>query len=45
MWLVSLPLTFIAAIKGALTYVLVLLTYTKEVVKFIFGFPRALSKK
>lgn len=45
MWLVSLPLTFIAAVNGAPIYVLVLLTYTEEVVKFIFGIPRALSKK
>ena len=45
MWLVSLPLTFIAAFKGAPIYILVLLTYTEEIVKFIFGIPRALSKK
>ncbi|MGL6105029.1 MAG: MATE family efflux transporter, partial [Romboutsia sp.] len=45
MWLVSLPLTFIAAIMGAPIYVLVLFTYTEEIVKFIFGVPRALSKK
>ncbi|SCJ37548.1 Na(+)/drug antiporter [uncultured Clostridium sp.] len=45
MWLVSLPLTFIFAIKGAPIYVLVLLTYSEEIVKFIFGVPRALSKK
>lgn len=45
MWLVSLPLTFFAAFKGAPIYVLVLLTYSEEIVKFIFGIPRALSKK
>lgn len=45
MWLVSLPLTFIFAVKGAPIYVLVLLTYSEEIVKFIFGVPRALSKK
>lgn len=45
MWLVSLPLTFIFAIKGAPIYLLVLLTYSEEIVKFIFGVPRALSKK
>lgn len=45
MWLVSLPLTFIFAIKGAPIYILVLLTYSEEIVKFIFGVPRAMSKK
>lgn len=45
MWLVSLPLTFIFAIKGAPIYLLVLLTYSEEIVKFIFGVPRAMSKK
>jgi Na+-driven multidrug efflux pump len=45
MWLVSLPLTFIFAVKGAPIYLLVLLTYSEEIVKFIFGVPRALSKK
>jgi putative MATE family efflux protein len=45
MWLVSLPLTFIFAIKGAPIYILVLITYSEEIVKFIFGVPRALSKK
>lgn len=45
MWLVSLPLTFVFAIKGAPIYVLVLLTYSEEIVKFIFGVPRAMSKK
>ncbi len=45
MWLVSLPLTFLAAFKGAPIFMLVLLTYTEEIAKFIFGVPRALSKK
>ena len=45
MWLVSLPLTFIFAVKEAPIYLLVLLTYSEEIVKFIFGVPRALSKK
>ncbi|MGX9758067.1 MATE family efflux transporter [Clostridioides difficile] len=45
MWLASIPLTFIAAFKGAPIFILVLLTYSEEVVKFIFGVPRALSKK
>lgn len=45
MWLVSLPLTFLAALKGYPIYVLVLLTNTEEIVKFIFGVPRAISKK
>lgn len=45
MWLASIPLTFIAAYKGAPIYILVLLTYSEEIVKFIFGLPRALSKK
>ena len=45
MWFVSLPLTFLAAYKGVPIYILVALTYTEEVVKFIFGVPRALSKK
>ena len=45
MWFVSLPLTFIAAYKGVPIYILVALTYTEEVAKFIFGVPRALSKK
>lgn len=45
MWLVSLPLTFFAAYKGVPIYILVALTYTEEVTKFIFGVPRALSKK
>lgn len=45
MWLVSLPITFFAAYKGVPIYILVALTYTEEVAKFIFGVPRALSKK
>lgn len=45
MWLVSIPLTFFAAINGAPIYILVLLSYSEEIVKFIFGVPRALSKK
>lgn len=45
MWIVSLPLTFFAAYKGLPIYILVGLTYTEEVVKFIFGVPRAMSKK
>ncbi|MGL5712828.1 MAG: MATE family efflux transporter [Paraclostridium sp.] len=45
MWLVSLPLTFIFAMKGAPIYALVLLTYSEELVKFTFGVPRAISKK
>ncbi len=45
MWLVSLPLTFLAAFKGAPIFVLVLLTYSEEIAKFIFGVPRAISKK
>lgn len=45
MWIVSLPLTFFAAYKGLPIYILVGLTYTEEVVKFIFGVPRAISKK
>lgn len=45
MWFVSLPLTFLAAYKGVPIYILVALTYTEEVAKFIFGVPRALSKK
>ena len=45
MWLVSLPLTFIFAVKAAPIYLLVLLTYSEEIVKFVFGVPRALSKK
>ena len=45
MWLVSLPLTFLAAFNGAPIFMLVLLTYTEEIAKFLFGLPRALSKK
>ena len=45
MWIVSLPLTFFAAYKGLPIYILVGLTYTEEVFKFIFGVPRAISKK
>lgn len=45
MWIVSLPLTFFAVYKGLPIYILVGLTYTEEVVKFIFGVPRAISKK
>lgn len=45
MWLVSLPLTFLAAYKGVPIYILVALTYTEEIAKFIFGVPRVLSKK
>ena len=45
MWLVSLPITFIAAYKGAPIYLLVAFTYTEEIAKFAFGVPRALSKK
>ena len=45
MWLASIPLTFVAAFNGAPIYILVLLTYAEEIVKFIFGVPRALSKK
>ena len=45
MWIVSIPLTFLAAIKGAPIFILVLITYTEEIAKFIFGVPRALSKK
>ncbi|WP_455538945.1 MATE family efflux transporter [Terrisporobacter sp.] len=45
MWFVSLPLTFFAAYKGVPIYILVALTYTEEIVKFVFGVPRALSKK
>lgn len=45
MWLVSLPLTFLAATKGYPIYILVLISYSEEFVKFIFGVPRAISKK
>ena len=45
MWLVSIPLTFLAAFKGSSIFILVLLTYSEEIAKFIFGVPRAISKK
>lgn len=45
MWFISIPLTFIAAFNGTPIFILVLLTYSEEVAKFIFGVPRALSKK
>jgi Na+-driven multidrug efflux pump len=45
MWLVSLPLTFIGAYYNVPIYILVLLSYSEEIAKFIFGVPRALSKK
>ena len=45
MWLVSLPLTFWAAYSGAPIYILVGITYMEEIAKFIFGVPRAMSKK
>lgn len=45
MWLVSLPITFIAAYKGIPIYLLVAFTYTEEIAKFVFGVPRAISKK
>jgi len=45
MWLFSIPLTFLAAYNGAPVYILVLISYTEEIVKFIFGIPRAISKK
>lgn len=45
MWFISLPLTFFAAYNGIHIYILVALTYTEEIAKFIFGLPRALSKK
>ena len=45
MWLISLPLTFFATHKGVPIYILVALTYTEELAKFIFVVPRALSKK
>ena len=45
MWFVSIALTLLAAIKGAPIYILVLLSYSEEIAKFIFGVPRALSKK
>ena len=45
MWFVSIPLTFLAAFKGSSIFILVLLTYSEEIAKFIFGVPRAISKK
>jgi len=45
MWFAALPLTFFAAFKGYPIYLLFLLTYTEELMKFIFGLPRVLSKK
>ena len=45
MWFVSIPLTFIAAFKGAPIYILVFISYSEDIVKFIFGLPRVLSKK
>ncbi|HSQ87340.1 MATE family efflux transporter [Romboutsia sp.] len=45
MWFASIPLTFLAAFNGAPIYILVLLTYAEEIFKFIFGVPRAISKK
>ncbi|EOU1700677.1 MATE family efflux transporter [Clostridium perfringens] len=44
MWLVSIPLTFFGAINGFPIYMLVLFTYSEEIVKAIFGLPRVLSK-
>jgi len=45
MWFAALPLTFFAAFKGYPIFLLFLLTYTEELMKFIFGLPRVLSKK
>lgn len=45
MWLASVPLTFLAAKFGIPIYLLVRCTSVEEIIKFIFGFPRALSKK
>ena len=45
MWLVSIPIIFFAAHKSAPIYMLVAFAYTEEIAKFIFGVPRALSKK
>lgn len=45
MWICSIPLTFLAGLNGYPIYILVLLSYTEELVKFIFGVPRAISKK
>lgn len=45
MWLVSIPLTFFGAMHGFPIYMLVLFTYSEEIVKCIFGLPRVLSRK
>ncbi len=45
MWLGSVPLTFLAAKFGIPIYLLVRCTSIEEIIKFIFGVPRALSKK
>lgn len=45
MWLGSVPLTFLAAKFGIPIYLLVRCTSVEEIIKFIFGVPRALSKK
>lgn len=45
MWLGSVPLTFLAAKLGLPIYLLVRCTSVEEIIKFIFGVPRALSKK
>ena len=45
MWFASIPLTFVAAFKGAPIYILVLLSYSEEIVKFIFGVKRKKKKK
>lgn len=45
MWLGSVPLTFLAAKLGAPIYLLVRCTSVEEIIKFIFGVPRAISKK
>lgn len=44
-WFAALPLTFFAAFKGYPIYILFLLTYSEELLKFIFGLPRVLTKK
>lgn len=45
MWLGSVPLTFLAAKFGIPIYLLVRCTSVEEIIKFIFGVPRSLSKK
>lgn len=45
MWLGSVPLTFLAAKLGLPIYLLVRCTSVEEIIKFVFGVPRALSKK